>query len=121
TSGGIYRLYGLYTPRNTSIMTCFGGTVTDVTAFTADEKAALIRSHPGALLLCPGHVMVSLGTSEPGMYVPAAHNVVGFNLKPDGTERQDVYRVAVTDLASIYNGSGAQFLSLVTAVIYYEP
>ena len=107
TTGLLYLLFGIYMPRNTSIMPSFGGGVQNLSE--AEDRDQAIEAHPGALLLMPGHVMMYLYRSEDGKHV-VLHNTV-YN---------GAYRVIISRLEDMQTASGASYRDLLSYIIYIQ-
>ena len=103
TVGLLYRLFGYYLPRNTSIMKYFGGSVTDLSGVA--YRSGLIEAHPGALLVMPGHVVMYTGLTSQGHMV--FHN----------TTYNGYYHVIINPLEEMQNGSGAAWIDCFTYLI----
>ena len=107
TTGLLYLLFGVYVPRNTSIMPAFGGGVLNLSEVSDRDQE--IEAHPGALLLMPGHVVMYLYRSEDGKHV-VLHNTV-YN---------GAYRVIINRLEDMQTASGVSYRDLLSHIIYIQ-
>ena len=109
----IYRTMGILLPRNTSSMAHFGGSVTDVRTFSAEEKLKFIEERPGALLLMKGHVMLYL--KKVGGEHLVFNETTGYNTAEG--ELVPVMSAVTSVLEDLYFSDGNSFVSLITDVI----
>ena len=116
-TGAIYRVFGYFLPRNSSAAAHFGGTKLDLKGMEIEEKKAVLRLHPGAVLSWPGHALFFSGTTErDGKEVfEVIQEGTGWcdengNWKPTG-------RVTVSDLLKMYRTNGKSFLESIETLI----
>ena len=123
TVGLLYQCFGLYMPRNTSLMRTFGGTVLDVSLLSDDEKLRLLSGKEGAIILMPGHAMLYEGeqTGDDGVvFHTVIHNTSAFYEDASLSEISPYYRVTKSVLEKMYKANGERFLSRITLIILFD-
>lgn len=76
---GLYRIFGIFLPRNTVSFPHAGITVVPLDTMSASEKAALIKEHPGAVIKAPQHAMLYAGEKNGEAVV--IHESTGYTAK----------------------------------------
>ena len=114
-AGLVYRCFGIFTPRNSSQFSAFGGTVTDVTGREASWKYTFLEQRPGAILAYPGHVMLYEKTEDGRHYVLHA-NTVWYD--GEGTLRE-AYQVWESPLEVLHRGDGSLFIDTVRWIVTF--
>lgn len=113
--GEVYRCFGFRLPRDSSGLAMLPG-AEDISALSAEEKRALLRTLPiGTILYFPGHVMLYRGEADGE---PLCLSAAGNFLPPGsaGGRPRAVNTVAVTPL-SVVRANGKTWLESLTKII----
>lgn len=116
-AGLIYRLFGYYLPRNSSLMRYFGGEIKDLSVCSESEKQSEIERHPGAVLVMPGHVMLYTGSCT-GTDADVIHAVKGW-YRIDGS-LYEAYRIVGSSFSEMFGSDGNSFLGAVRFMLYIQ-
>ena len=116
-TGALYRVFGYYLPRNSSILDRFGGKKIDLRGMDIEEKKALLRYYPGAVLSWPGHAMYFSGAV-------VKDGTERFEIIQEGTGWCDVSgvfadtnSVTVSNLTEMYRTNGKSFLESIETLV----
>ena len=116
-TGSLYRVFGYYLPRNSSILDSFGGKKFDLRGMDIEEKKALLRYYSGAVLSWPGHAMYFSGAV-------VRDGKECFEIIQEGTgwcEANGVFTdtnsVTVSDLTEMYRTNGKSFLESIETLV----
>lgn len=116
TMNSIFRVFGIYMPRNTSKFSKFDAKVTDLSSMGEKEKEETIKhAGIGSLILLPGHVVMYVGEKNGKSEI--LHNVTGYSL--DGGEAMTVMECRVTPM-EIYSTGGIFYPKLFTTLVEVE-
>lgn len=106
----LYKVFGIYLPRNVKEQEQIGGKSTNLKRQSFAERLEIIKSAmPGSLLTMDGHIMLYLGTWEDRPYIMHATSQIGVKDETGTIRKHSMNAVTVTPL-DIYTSGGTSYI-----------
>ena len=113
----LFRCFGYFLPRNSSIMSSYGGVNIDMSAMSHEEKVNVVRKYRGCVISWPGHAIFFKG-------INVVDEEERFEIVQEGTgyftksgELIETFSATLEDANEIYRGNGMSFLDSVQTLI----